>query len=671
MVALSAGSAMLGQLDRSDNTSDNTMCGIAGFAESSPRRGWSRDSDAAEDARLRLRAMCAAIRHRGPDDEGIHVESGVALGMRRLSIIDLATGQQPIHNEDGSVWVVFNGEIYNYANLRHELEGLGHQFYTASDTETIVHAYDEWGEAAFGRLRGMFGIALWDRREGALLLVRDRVGIKPLHYAIDSGRIYFGSEIKSILASGDLTPRIEPGALDHYLSFLYTPRDGSIFAGVRKLPPGHLLRWQNGHAQVRQYWELPAGELIPGTEGEAIESLRAVLQDAVRSHLMSEVPLGAFLSGGVDSSLVVGLMAQASSQPVRTFSIGFDDPRYDELEHARTVARHFATDHHEFIVRPDALSIIDDVIGHFDEPFGDSSAIPTWYVSELARRHVTVVLSGDGGDELFGGYDRYFPHRRVAAFDRWAVPGSRAVASMVWPWLPHGTKGKNFLRTVARDERGRYLDQIGYFQRDQKEALLTSDVRRLIGDADAEASLGRHFARLKALPWHGQMMHFDFETYLPEDILTKVDRMSMAHSIESRVPLLDNEVVEFAARLPADLKIRNGRRKHILKEAAAQMVPPEILARPKRGFEVPVGAWFRGAGLRELFSDVLLSTRTRQRGYFEPRFIERLVDEHVTGRREHTLRLWSLLVFELWHRQYIDSREPVLERFRAAAPAAS
>jgi asparagine synthase (glutamine-hydrolysing) len=642
------------------------MCGITGFADANRGREWPDRSEAVETERVRLRRMCRAIRHRGPDDEGMHLEPGVALGMRRLAIVDLATGRQPIHNEDASTWVVFNGEIYNYPELRRELEARGHTFYTASDTETIVHAYDEWGEGAFGRLRGMFGIALWDRRNDLLLLARDRVGIKPLHYAIASGRLYFGSEIKAILASGALEPEIDLHALDHYLSFLYTPRDRSIFSGVHKLPPGHYLRWRNGRAEVRQYWQLPAREVTPSSEGEAVESVRAVLEDAVRSHLMSEVPLGAFLSGGIDSSLVVGLMARASSRAVRTFSIGFDDPRYDELEHARAVARHFAADHHEFVVRPDALAIVDDLIAHFDEPFGDSSAIPTWYVSELARRHVTVVLSGDGGDELFGGYERYLPHPRIAAFDRWAVPGSRAIASLVWPWLPHGTKGKNFLRTVARDERGRYLDQIGYFRPDERQSLFTADVRRLTGAAASERSLARHFARLSGLPWHAQMMHFDFETYLPEDILTKVDRMSMAHSIESRVPLLDNKVVELASRLPASLKIRAGRRKHVLKEAAARLLPRDILDRPKRGFEVPVGVWFRG-GLRELFSDVLLSSRARQRGYFEPAFVDRLVREHVTGRREHTLRLWSLVVFELWHRQYIDSRGRALSRVAASA----
>lgn len=630
------------------------MCGIAGFAEGQPRAGWT-GVDAVEDDTALLRAMCAAIRHRGPDEEGIRVMPGAALGMRRLSIIDLATGHQPMHNEDSTVWVVFNGEIYNYAELRADLASRGHRFYTASDTETIVHAYEEWGEGAFSRLRGMFGIALWDTRDGSLLLARDRVGIKPLHFAVAGGRLYFGSEIKSILAADAVQPALDFQALDHYLSFLYTPQDASIFAGIRKLPPGHFLRWRNGRLDIRRYWELPAEEHTPASEEEAVEALRGVLRDAVRSHLMSEVPLGAFLSGGVDSSLVVGLMAEASSRPVRTFSIGFDDPRYDELEHAESVARHFGTEHHEFIVKPDALAIIDDLIRHFDEPFGDSSAIPTWYVSEIARRHVTVVLSGDGGDELFGGYERYSPHPRIAAFDRWSPPASRSVASLVWPLLPHGVTGKNFLRRAARDERGRYLDQIGYFQRDEKEALLTGDVRGRIAGTDAEARLASHFNRFGRLPWPGQMMNFDFETYLPEDILTKVDRMSMAHSIESRVPLLDNDVVDFAARLPAALKIRNGRKKHILKEAAAGLVPASILARRKQGFAVPVGGWFRG-DLREFFSDVLLSARARERGYFEPRFVERLVREHVTSRRDHTLRLWGLVVFELWHREYLDHR---------------
>jgi asparagine synthase (glutamine-hydrolysing) len=598
--------------------------------------------------------MCEVIRHRGPDDEGVHIEPGVGLGMRRLSIIDLSTGHQPIHNEDETVWVVFNGEIYNYRELRRELEAAGHRFSTSSDTETIVHAYEEWGEAAFARLRGMFGIGIWDRRTRTLLLARDRAGQKPVHYAVAGGRLFFGSEIKSLIAAGAVSREIDLGALDHYLSYLYAPRDRAIFKGVHKLPPGHYLAWREGRLTVRQYWQIGTAEPFRGTSEDAAQALERVLAGAVESHMVSDVPLGAFLSGGVDSSIVVGLMARASGRPVKTFSIGFDDPQFDELEHARRVAEHFATEHHEFVVRPDGLSILDRLIGHFDEPFADSSAIPTWYVSEIARRHVTVVLSGDGGDELFGGYDRYLPHPRVAQFDSLPLPGKRQMAALVWPWLPHGARGKNFLRHVSRSDNGRYLDSIAFFQPDEKAALYTADVRRALSGQAAEDHLARHFDRFASLPPHSRMMRFDFETYLPEDVLTKVDRMSMAHSIESRVPLLDNEVIEFASTLPASMKIARGRRKHVLKEAARRLLPAEILDRRKQGFGVPLGVWFRG-GLMDAFSDVLCSPLTRQRGYFEPAFVDRLVAEHLAGKRDHTLRLWQLLVFELWHRQYIDT----------------
>ena len=629
------------------------MCGIAGFADTT-FPGHYGQAPSRLDAEFNLvHRMCEVIRHRGPDDEGIHVEPGLGLGMRRLSIIDLAGGRQPIHNETQTIWVVFNGEIYNYRELRAELEALGHRFYTSSDTESIVHAYEQWGEDAFRRLRGMFAVALWDEPKRTLLLARDRAGQKPVHFAQRGGRLYFGSEIKSLLAAGAVDPTLNLAALDHYLAFLYTPRDASIFEGVRKLPPGHLLRWRDGRADISQYWQVDARETFPGSEDEAAEALRSVLQDAVGSHMVSDVPLGAFLSGGVDSSAVVGMMAHASSRPVKTFSIGFDDPAFDELEYARIVARHFGTDHHEFVVRPDGLSILDQMIGHFDEPFADSSAIPTWYVSEIARQHVTVVLSGDGGDELFGGYDRYLPHPRVAQFDRLGVPGLQTAAALAWPLLPHGVKGKNFLRHVAKDAAGRYLDSIAMFQPDERAALYAPEVRASIA-ADSEATLARHFDRFRALPHDSRMMRFDFETYLPEDVLTKVDRMSMAHSIETRVPMLDNHVIDFAATLPSRFKIKNGRRKHILKETLRPMLPPGILDRKKQGFGIPLGTWFRG-GLTGLFSDVLDAPRTRQRGYFEPVFVSRMLKEHLAGQRDHTHRLWQLLVFELWHRQYLDT----------------
>ncbi|HET7219798.1 MAG TPA: asparagine synthase (glutamine-hydrolyzing) [Vicinamibacterales bacterium] len=625
------------------------MCGIAGFVE--PLAGAHAD-DPARTATVRR--MCDVIRHRGPDDEGVFVADGAALGMRRLSIIDLAGGHQPIRNEDGSVWVVFNGEIYNYRELRAELTGLGHTFATGTDTETIVHAYEQWGDACFAHLRGMFGIALWDRRSRTLLLARDRMGIKPLYYAERNGTLFFGSEIKSILAAGGVDRTLHAPALVHYLSFLYTPPDRSIFAGISKLPPGHFLRWQGGTTAVRRYWNIPATESFTGSFDDAAERLTTVLTDAVQSHLVSDVPLGALLSGGIDSSLVVGLMARASSRPIKTFSIGFDEPEFDELEGARAVARHFGTDHHEMVVRPDALAIVNDLVTHFDEPFGDSSAVPTWYVSQMARRHVTVVLSGDGGDELFGGYDRYLPHPRVASFDAIAGGAGRRAASAAWPLLPHGFKGKNFLRHVAQDSRGRYVESVSFFQRDEMNALLTLDLRRAIaGDHDQYDPASR-FDRFASLSWPSQMMRFDIETYLPEDILTKVDRMSMAHSIESRVPLLDHEVVSFAASLPAEMKILDGDRKRVLKKAAASVLPAGVLTRRKQGFGVPIGVWFRGR-LRDFVADTLQSQQARERGYFQPRFVDRVIREHVAGQRDHTLRLWQLLMFELWHQTYLDN----------------
>jgi asparagine synthase (glutamine-hydrolysing) len=598
--------------------------------------------------------MCDAIRHRGPDDEGTYVGQGIALGMRRLSIIDLATGHQPIPNEDRTIWVVFNGELYNFRELREELEASGHRFATATDTEAIVHAYEEWGTDAIARFRGMFAIAIWDERARRLVLARDRIGIKPLYYAEAGGRLYFASEIKSLLCAPAIPRGLDFAALDHYLSFLYTPRDGSIFAAVRKLPPGHVLTWSEGTARVLPFWTFPDHESFDGTEADAVAALGATLRDAVRSHLVSDVPVGAFLSGGVDSSLVVGLMAEASDRPVSTFSIGFDEPAFDELDHARCVARHFGTDHHEHVVKPDAYGILEQLISHFDEPFADASAIPTWYVSQMAREHVTVVLSGDGGDELFGGYDRYVPHPRVAAFDRLGTPSLRFMAGAVAARMPHGLRGKNFLRHVSRDPQGRYLDSIRQFAADEKPSLLSGEVLEEIGARNAEAELAGRFMGGSRLPWAAQMMRFDAVTYLPDDVLTKVDRMSMAHSIESRVPLLDNEVIEFASALPSVLKIKDGRRKHILKEAARSVLPREILDRPKQGFAVPLATWFQG-GLRDVFSDTLLSRPAISRGYFQPRFVERLVREHLSGRRDHSLRLWQLVVFERWHRQYVDA----------------
>jgi asparagine synthase (glutamine-hydrolysing) len=596
------------------------MCGIAGFVESSSV-GSPFDP---ESARALAHRMCAAIRHRGPDDEGMLVEPGVALGMRRLSIIDVATGHQPISNEDGRISVVFNGEIYNFRELRRSLQAAGHRFSTGTDTEVIVHAYEQWGAAAFTRLRGMFALALLDRDARTLLIARDRVGIKPLYYAPVNGRLYFGSEIKSLLCAPDVPRDLNLDALDHYLSFLYAPRDESFFACIRKLPPGNLLTWRHGQISVAPYWEPSAQETFRGSERDAVDQLQDVLTDAVRAHLVSDVPLGAFLSGGIDSSLVVALMSQVSGARVKTFSIGFEQPEYDELAYARRVAEIFGTDHHEDVVRPDGVGVLERIVSHFDEPFGDTSALPTWYVSQLAAREVTVVLSGDGGDEMFGGYGRYIPDARVTAVDRYAPAALRRVAGAVGARLPQGARGKRFLRHIACDARGRYLDTIGFFTADDKAGLLSADLRGQLSTAAPECRLIRHFDRYAQLPWPSQMMRFDVETYLPEDILTKVDRMSMAHSIEARVPLLDNAVIDFASSLPAALKIRDGRRKHVLKEVAARFLPGE------------------------------LSARSLQRGYFQASFIRGLIHEHMSARRDHTFRLWQLVVFERWLQQYVD-----------------
>src|ERR1043166_3780986 len=562
--------------------------------------------------------MCRKIRHRGPDDEGVLVEPGIALGMRRLSIIDVSSGHQPIDNEDGSVSIVFNGEIYNFQDLRAELERAGHTFYTHTDTEVIVHAYEQWGHAAFARLRGMFGLAIWDRRTRSLVIARDRVGIKPLHYAAIGGRLYFGSEIKSILCAPDVPRDLNVDALDHYLSFLYAPRDASFFAHIRKLPPGHMLTWQKGRVTVEPYWKPATEESFRGTDAEAVEQLMAVLTDAIRVHLISDVPLGAFLSGGIDSSVVVALMSRVSGARVKTFSIGFDQPEYDELTYARQVAEQYDTDHHEDVVRPDGIAILDTLVTHFDEPFGDASAIPTWYVSQLAAKHVTVTLSGDGGDELFGGYDRYLQDPRVAAIDRYTPAAVRHVAGLDAHTLPQGATGKRFLRHIAHNTRSRYLDDVaGFFNADDKAAMYSDGVRDQLSAVGPERRAMKIFDRYAHPPWASQMMRFDIETYLPEDILTKVDRTSMAHSIESRVPLLDNDVIDFALTLPASMKIRNGRRKHVLKEVAARYLPAGLIDRRKQGFGVPLDVWFRGS-LRELFADTLLSSKSLQRGYFEP-----------------------------------------------------
>ncbi|HYH84258.1 MAG TPA: asparagine synthase (glutamine-hydrolyzing) [Pyrinomonadaceae bacterium] len=625
------------------------MCGIAGFA--GENSGLSTDERA--DV---LERMCRVIRHRGPDDQGTLVADGVALGMRRLSIIDLAGGHQPMSGEDGTITLVFNGEIYNYRELQPELGARGHVFRTSSDTETIVHAYEEKGAACVQDLRGMFAFAVWDARKRELFIARDRAGKKPLFYTVTPrGTLVFGSELKSLLEHPEVEREIDLEALDAYLTFGYVPDPLSILRGVRKLPPGHHLTFKDGRVRVERYWDFEYETVEQRREEDYIEELRALLDESVRLRLIADVPLGAFLSGGVDSSAVVGLMARNTSRPVKTFSIGFREDAYDELHYARLTAKAFATDHHEFIVTPEVCRVIDELAWHLDEPFADSSAIPTYAVSKLARQHVTVALSGDGGDELFAGYTRYGIERRRAPFARVPRLVRQGLMRPLSRRLPHGAWGRNYLHNVSLDPVSRYLDSVSFMAGLDKLALYTEDFRARLGDADAPAAIFReHAARVRTNDPLDTLLYLDSKTYLPGDILTKVDRMSMAVSLEARVPLLDHKLIEYVTRIPASLKMKGSETKHIFKRAVRGLVPDEILDRPKQGFGLPIQKWINQE-LRDYIRDVLFDPRTRARGYFDQTYVELLYDEHDRGRRDNTGHLWTLFMLELWHRTFLDS----------------
>ncbi|MGB7925867.1 MAG: asparagine synthase (glutamine-hydrolyzing) [Pyrinomonadaceae bacterium] len=637
------------------------MCGIAGFVE---RRG-TRPDGLERERGVVLDRMCRVIAHRGPDDQGVMVEGGVALGMRRLSIIDLAGGHQPISNEDGKVTVVFNGEIYNYRELQLDLEARGHHFQTHSDTEAIVHAYEEYGAACVDHFRGMFAFALWDERAGKLFIARDRVGKKPLYYTLTpQGTLVFGSELKSLLEHPEVAREVNPEALDLYFSFGYVPDPLSIFRDIHKLPPGNHLSFVGGRLSIQEYWDFTYEPVEARREEDYMEELRALLDEAVRVRLIADVPLGAFLSGGVDSSTVVGLMSRHMEQPVKTFSIGFHEDSYNELKYARIAAKHFGTNHHEFVVTPDICAVVDDLVHHFDEPFFDSSAIPTYMVSKLAREHVTVVLSGDGGDELFAGYTRYVVDRKRSGFARLPRLFREGVMQPLGRRLPHGAPGRNYLHNVAYDHLDRYIEDLSIFTRLNKRSLYTPEFRAQLNEDGAAARYREYASRIDTGDGVDPLLYLDSKTYLPGDILTKVDRMSMATSLEARVPLLDQRLIEFVTRIPASLKMKGLETKYIFKRAVRDLVPAEILDRPKQGFGVPIQEWINEQ-LRERLRDTLTDTRTQQRGYVEPRYVKVLLDEHERHRRDHSAQLWTLFMLELWHRAFVDQREAAPVRARA------
>ena len=603
-------------------------------------------------------AMNATIVHRGPDDDGVLVDGCVGLGMRRLSIIDLAGGRQPIANETGRIHVIQNGELYNYRQLRCQLEALGHRFRTASDTEVALHAYEEWGGADFPKhLRGMFAIAIWDAGRQELWLARDRIGIKPLYFFAGVTGFAFGSETKVLLASPLVHCRLEPQAIAEYLTYGSAGLEGSFIKGVRQLHPGCTLRFSDGRTQIQPYWEFRFPEVpLQVGEREARELLRERFRETVRLHLVADVPVGAFLSGGVDSSAVVGMMATEGSSRLKTFSIGFGEEGFNELPFAQKVADKWQTEHHTAIVRPDdALGILDRLLVHLDEPFADASAIPTWYVSQLAASEVKVVLSGDGGDELFGGYTRYARAGRHSWIDR--VPMlARRLGSSLAQLLPEWSPGKYFLDCMARDApRGRYAYEYTLFPSVLQRRLLRPEWHpEALGVEDPLSEPLRIMEGSRAPDPISEYMYLDTLRYLPRDILVKVDRMTMAHSLEARPPLLDHEFIEFAASLPIGMKYSaNGRQKHIFKEATASLVPEGLQDRRKAGFSVPLQAWFSGP-LAPLFRDQVLSNGYSGE-YLEPSIIRMLFEENRRGRRDHGLQLWAIMVLELWLRRNIHS----------------
>ena len=626
------------------------MCGIAGFVD----RWDSGQARPVEERAAILDSMCRIIEHRGPDDQGVTLDRGVALGMRRLSIIDLAGGHQPISGEDGSVSIVYNGEIYNFHELKDRLEAAGHKFKTHCDTETVLHGYEEFGPDCLKDLRGMFAFAIWDAKNQVLFIARDRAGKKPLYYSVTRrGSLIFGSELKVLLQHPDVEREIDPKALDAYFTLGYIPDPYSIFKNVKKLPPGHYLTFSEGRLDVKQYWDFNFNPSESLREEDYLEELRFLLDESVRLRLISDVPLGAFLSGGIDSSTIVGLMARHSAQPVKTFSIGFHEDSYNELKYARMTAQKFGTDHHEFFVTPEICSVVDELAWFMDEPFADQATIPNYVVSKLAREHVKVVLSGDGGDELFAGYTRYIVAQNRASFD--LIPKTlRQGLGPLSKNLPHGTKGRNYLFNISLDPVSRYLDSVSTFTSLNRESLYTRDFRDLVGTEGYVSSLFRDLsAKVTTGEPLDRLLYIDSKTYLPGDILAKVDRTSMAVSLEARAPLLDHKLIEFVGQMPAKLKLSGLESKHLLKKAVADLVPHEILNRPKQGFGVPIQDWINRQ-LRSRIRESLTEPRSQQRGYVEPGYINVLLNEHERGRRDHSDGLWALFMLELWHRQFID-----------------
>ena len=640
------------------------MCGISGIAYSS-RSGRTVDPST-------LRRMCDAIRHRGPDDDGYFVDGAVGIGMRRLSIVDVAGGHQPMTNEDGTVHIVYNGEIYNHADYREELEARGHRYRTHCDTETILHLYEEHGPACVRALRGMFAFAVWDATKRELFVARDRLGVKPLYYVHDAaGSLFFGSEIKTLLEAGAVKPEINFAALPDYLANHAPSGEETLFSGVKRLPPGHTLRWRDGEIRIERYWDVHFAEaggahgLPRKSDDDYVAEWSELFRESVRLRLMADVPLGMFLSGGIDSSAIAATMSRMVDAPIKTFSVAFAEREANELEYARIVARAFKTDHHEVVVSPEEFwGALPELIWHEDEPLAHPSSVALYFVSLLASRHVKVVLTGEGSDELLAGYDRYRKtvfNLALGARYHSAVPDAlrRAVAGAVEA-LPVASRARHKLRrtflSLTPDIETIYFDNFAVFPRAMQRGLLTPEVQARAGTADPYARVSRYLRETDAETLLGRLLYADIKTYLHE-LLMKQDQMSMAASIESRVPFLDHKLVEYTSLLPERLKLRGWTTKYVLRRSMKDVLPEAILKRPKMGFPVPVGAWLRGA-YGHVLDEFVTGERALARGLFDESTVRGLVARHRAGVEDHTERLWSLVNFEMWQRRFIDGEEP-------------
>lgn len=632
------------------------MCGICGILSLSQGSHIDRDT---------ILSMNNTLTHRGPDDSGVYVGNDVGLGMRRLSVIDLSTGKQPIHNEDKTVWIVCNGEIYNYMILRKELEEKRHRFYTNSDTETIIHLYEEYGEKFIEKLNGMFAIALWDEKRKKLLLVRDRFGVKPLYYSKKSNKIFFASEIKALLQVSEISKELNLKALDYYLTFLSIPAPESIFKDIKKILPGHYLRVENGNVDVKRYWnKIPSITLTNGekqNEHYYASKIRELLEDSVKLRMISDVPIGAFLSGGIDSSTIVGLMSRLSNTQVKTFSIGFEEEESNELPYTRKIAQYFNTEHHEFIVKPDIVQLLEKLVWYFDEPFAVSSALPTYLLSQRTREHVTVALTGDGADEVFAGYPRYWWDKTASIYGLIPLFFRKQIIWPIFNMLPSSTLSpsmnsmrriKKYIKLGTLSSSRRYLEYLSFFNDDYKKELYSDELKTELEKTDPLDIFMPYLKEVSGNDIVTQRLYLDMKTSLPDEMLMKVDRMSMAASLEARTPFLDYRLVEFVMDIPSHHKLRGRNLKHILKRAVCDLLPDEIIHRKKHGFHVPLNKWLRNE-LKDYCDEVLGEKNLNKHGLFKADYVNALVKIHQQGKENLGHHLWSLIVFNLWHKKFL------------------